>query len=119
MSDIIGYVKEIVSQYSQRAENTALGSSRTAAAKCPKCGRNVVEFPKSFSCESGKDGCGFVVWKTVAGKTITSAQAKKLIEKGKTDVIKGFTSKAGKPFEAYLVLTDDHKVQFEFPNKRK
>lgn len=119
MSDIEEYVRKTVAEYSSKAENAALNSNRPTIAVCPKCGKNVVEFPKSYSCESGKDGCGFVVWKTIAGKTITAAQAKKLIEKGKTDLIKGFTSKAGMPFDAYLYIDKDNdKIGFEFPKRK-
>ncbi len=119
MNDIEEYVKKTVADYSSKSENAALNRSRTVIAVCPKCGKNVVEFPKSYSCESGKGGCGFVVWKTISGKNISAAQAKKLIEKGKSDLIKGFTSKAGKPFDAYLYLPKDYsKVGFEFPNRK-
>lgn len=118
MSDIEEYVRKTVAEYSSKAENAALNSSRTVIGVCPKCGKNVVEFPKSYSCESGKDGCGFVVWKNIAGKSITAAQAKKLIEKGKTDLIKGFTSKSGKPFDAYLYIDKDKKIGFEFPKRK-
>ena len=86
--------------------------------KCPKCGKPVREYPKSFSCTSGKDGCGFVIWKTMSGKAITAAQAKKLLEKGKTDLIKGFTSKAGKAFSAYVILKPDFTTGFEFPTRK-
>ena len=85
---------------------------------CPKCGKKVVEYPKSFSCESGKGGCGFVIWKTTASKAISKAQAVKLLTKGKTDLIKGFTSKAGKPFDANLVLKEDKTVGFDFPPRK-
>lgn len=118
MNDIEEYVRRTVSEYSSKAENAALNSNRAAVAVCPKCGKSVVEFPKSYSCESGKDGCGFVVWKTIAGKTITAAQAKKLIEKGKTDLIKGFKSKTGKSFDAYLLLDESGKIAFEFPKRK-
>ena len=48
-------------------------------AQCPKCGKKVFEYSKSYSCESGKDGCGFVIWKTVAGKSVSLAQAEKIL----------------------------------------
>lgn len=118
MSDIEDYVRKTVADYSEKAENAALNKSRPVIAVCPKCGKNVFEYPKSFSCESGKDGCGFVVWKTIAGKTITAAQVKKLVEKGKTDLIKGFKSKTGKSFDAYLLLDEGGKTAFEFPNRK-
>ena len=88
------------------------------AMLCPKCGKKVFAYPKSYSCESGKDGCGFVIWKTVAGKEISQAQAEKLLTKGKSDIIKGFTSKAGKKFDARLKLNSStFAVEFEFENK--
>lgn len=116
MNDIENYVKQLTSEYGSVAENSVLNSgNRQAIGKCPVCGKNVIELPKSFSCESGKNGCGFVVWKTISGKGITKTQAKKLMENGKTDLIKGFTSKAGKLFDAYLVLDKStFRTSFEF-----
>ena len=122
MNDINGYVSELVKKYGFVDENSKFASvnrEREIIGVCPKCGKNVVEFPKSYSCESGKDGCGFVIWKFVSEKSVSAAQAKKLLEKRKTDLLKGFTSrKTGKPFDAYLVLKDDNTVGFEFPSRK-
>ena len=76
-------------------------------------------YPKSYSCESGKGGCGFTIWKSIAQKSITEAQVKKLLATGRSSLIKGFVSKAGKNFDAYLILKDDHQVGFEFPRGEK
>ena len=66
--------------------------------------------------------CDFVVWKKMgskdAPKTITETQVKKLLSKGKTDLIKGFTGNSGKTFDAYLVLRPDKTVGFEFPPRK-
>jgi DNA topoisomerase-3 len=79
---------------------------------CPKCGDgDVAENSKAYSCFLR---CGFVIWKSTASKTITPAQAKQLLEKGRTDKIKGFKNKAGKSFDAALVLSKDYKVEFDF-----
>ena len=87
--------------------------------KCPLCGKAVISYPKTYSCEDSKNGCTFVIWKTVSGLTIPEAQAKKLLTKGKTDLLTGFTSKAGKKFDAYLVLKGEQKqVEFEFPPRK-
>ena len=87
--------------------------------KCPLCGKAVISYPKTYSCEDSKNGCTFVIWKTVSGLTIPEAQAKKLLTKGKTDLLTGFTSKAGKKFDAYLVLKGEQKqVGFEFPERK-
>lgn len=91
-------------------------SERVSVGKCPKCGKNVYEYPKSFSCED-RD-CGFVIWKSINGKTISEAQAKKLIETGKTDLIKGFKKRNSEDkFDAFLVIKLDYSVGFEFQKK--
>lgn len=122
MDEIDGYVKELVNKYGSIDENSKFASAsreRESVGACPICGKNVVEFPKSFSCESGKGGCGFVIWKSISEKTISTSQAKKLLEKRKTDLLKGFTSKkTGKAFDAYLVLKEDNTVGFEFPPRK-
>lgn len=89
---------------------------RKAIAKCPKCGKNIYEYPKSFSCED-RD-CGFVVWKSINDKTIPEAQVKKLIETGKTDLIKGFKKRnSDDKFDAFLVIKLDYSVGFELLKK--
>ena len=122
MDEIERYLGELVKKYGSVDENSKFASAdreREVIGVCPKCGKNVVEFPKSYSCESGKNGCGFVIWKSVSEKSVSTAQAKKLLEKRKTDLLKGFTSrKTGKPFDAYLVLKDDNTVGFEFPPRK-
>jgi hypothetical protein len=44
-----------------------------------KCGKEVLTTAKAYSCCGGKDGCGFIIWKSIAGKIISAAQTKKLI----------------------------------------
>ncbi len=90
---------------------------RETLGKCPLCSNDVVEFPKSYSCHGYQAGCKFVIWKEIAGKKISIAQAKTLLLKKKTREIKGFKSKTGKEFAAILTLGQDGKVNFEFQNK--
>ncbi len=82
---------------------------------CPKCGSPVVETKKAYGCSAWKEkGCKFAIWKTVAGKRISEPQAKELLAKGETKQLKGFKSKAGKPFDAALKLDEEYKVKFDF-----
>jgi DNA topoisomerase-3 len=75
----------------------------------------VVETKKSYGCSAWKDkGCKFAIWKTIAGKRISEAQAKQLLKDGRTAQLKGFKSKAGKPFSAALALDSEHRVRLEF-----
>lgn len=82
---------------------------------CPCCKQRVIERPNSYSCEAGQT-CGFVIWKKLMGKDLTEAQVKKLLQTGKSDIIKGFTSKTGKIFDAQIVLQNG-EVRFEFPSR--
>ena len=81
---------------------------------CPICGAEIKDFPKSYSCSRWKEGCAFTIWKVVAKKKLSESQVKKLMTQKKTDLIKGFKSKAGKPFDAFLTMNKEGKVEFEF-----
>lgn len=47
-------------------------------------------------------------------KELGREQAVQLVEKGKTDLIHGFISKKGRPFDAFLVRSDG-RIRWEFP----
>ncbi|MDP4126084.1 MAG: DNA topoisomerase 3 [Bacillota bacterium] len=84
---------------------------------CPRCGGEVIEGQKGFGCDHWREGCSFVLWKTpICGKVLTRNQVKSLLKKGRTPLIKGFKSKSGKTFEAYLICEDlaEAKLKFEF-----
>ena len=53
----------------------------------------------------------------ICGKKINDGQILKLIEQGKTSLIKGFKKKDGsKEFDAYLAVDKNQKkIKFEFP----
>lgn len=70
---------------------------------------------KCFKKENKKDS--FIIFKEMSGKKISKAKVKQLLKEGKTSLIKGFTSKKGKKFNAYLVLADG-KVEMDFDNKK-
>jgi DNA topoisomerase-3 len=75
--------------------------------RCPRCGGQVIEGKKGYGCanwrqEDGK--CSFVIWKVIAGKTLSRKAVTDLLKKGETGVLRGFTSKSGKKFPAKLRL---------------
>ena len=88
--------------------------------KCPKCGRAMKEGKKNYYCSgyNQEPACNFSIWSTIAEKKITDAMIKDLLACRKTRLIKGFKSKEGKNFDAYLALNEEHKVVFKFPKKR-
>ncbi|WP_058557197.1 type IA DNA topoisomerase [Thiohalocapsa sp. ML1] len=89
--------------------------SATALGTCPVCGQGeIVESARAYGCSRWRDGCGFTVWKTIAGHAVTEQALAQLVTQGHTGVIDGFRSKAGKPFAARLRLDDSGKVGFDF-----
>lgn len=94
-------------------ENNPFRFSRLpVVGKCPNCGKNVYEFQKSYSCEDSRGSCGFFFMKEKFGKEITPTQAKRILEKGSSIVLKGFTAQDGSTYSGKLVLVDG-KVRVE------
>lgn len=50
---------------------------------------------------------------------ISEDNIRDLISSGRTPILKGLTSKAGKKFNARLVLKDDYTTTFEFEQNKK
>ncbi len=89
-----------------------IGMAGDVLGKCPLCDGEVVRGTYGYGCRDYKN-CTFRIPLEIAKRPISFAQAKMLIEEGKTCVIEGFVSKAGKPFSAALVYKDG-KVGFDF-----
>jgi DNA topoisomerase-3 len=89
------------------------------ACICPKCKTAPIRFyPKVAKCSD--QNCGLVVFRTISEKELSDKQVLELLTKGKTTVINGFKSKAGKVFSAVLKFDENYRVTFEFPeNKQK
>ena len=90
--------------------------------KCPKCGARVFDAGMNYMCEkaTGPDKtCKFRTGKIILQQTMEPAQIVKLLNEGKTDLLKGFVSKkTNRKFEAFLVLKDGGTA-FEFPPREK
>lgn len=86
--------------------------------KCPKCGHEMRFGEKSAWCNTEKGGCGFTVWRNVAGKKLSDDTLRSLITKGGTGMVSGFVGKSGNRFDARLKLETDGKVVFEFDKKK-
>ena len=88
-------------------------AKKPAPATCPLCSHPMVERDTAYCCSAWRAGCRFEIHKTIAGKKISKSMARSLLTKGKTRVLKGFTSKSDKPFDARLKL-EEGRVRFEF-----
>jgi DNA topoisomerase III len=123
IDDIAEFTRATVEKIAE-LDKEKLRPERVELGLCPRCGAETGEIirenSKAYGCTSWKSreetGCGFVIWKRVAGRTITPELARQLLEEGRTkEVISGFKSRAGKPFRARLVLNGEGKVEFDFP----
>jgi DNA topoisomerase-3 len=122
MSDINRFTTELVEEVRgmEGERLTAPSRSREPLGACPRCGAPVVETKKGYGCSAWKKtGCDFVIWKQVSGKRLSENQARQLLTKGRTGQMKGFKSKAGKPYSAALRLDAEHRVKLEFANSNK
>jgi DNA topoisomerase III len=93
-------------------------STQQTLGPCPKCGGKVFEAGAAYVCEKSqadKRPCKFKINKVILQQPIDRAQAEKLLANNRTDLLKNFISKAGRPFPAFLVMDDMGKVTFEFP----
>ena len=85
--------------------------------RCPKCGQQSVGiYAKVAKCRH--ETCGFHVFRDVCGIHLSEDHIRDLISSGRTPILKGLTSKAGKKFNARLVLGEDYTTSFEFENKK-
>jgi DNA topoisomerase-3 len=82
---------------------------------CPLCKQGaIIENTKAYGCDRWRDGCGFTIWKTIAGHRLSKHEVEQLIKQGATDQIDGFSSKAGAPFSARLRLDDRGRAVLDF-----
>jgi DNA topoisomerase-3 len=119
MSDIAKFATSTVAELDKLKD---VKIERANLGPCPVCGRDVIENRKGYSCWSKDDpGCGFVIWKKKAGKSLPVSVAKELIESlresrergedpgvGRTaKQVTGFRGRSGRTFRAKLKLEQD------------
>ena len=88
--------------------------------KCPVCGSDMEITSFGYSCVKHREdpeSCYFYIGK-IAGKSLSVDDLTDLLQKGETEVLKGFTAKNKKKFSAALLLKtgeDGRKtVEFDF-----
>lgn len=86
--------------------------------KCPVCGSDIEITPFGYSCvkhRNDPESCYFSIGK-IAGKSLGVDDLTDLLQKGETEVLKGFTAKNKKKFSAALCLKtgEDGKKTVEF-----
>ena len=111
--------KEIADVFGKKGDSkieddTDTGFYGDIIGKCPVCGRDVIRGKFSYGCMGYKEGCTFKIGLSICKRPISVSNAKLLIENGKSSKIKGFTSKKGTLFDAFLKIDENKKVVFDF-----
>lgn len=124
LDDIGTMLKTLIETYEPvSGADVLFPSRRQAVGKCPRCGKNVVEWEKGYSCEDRT--CGFSLWKnsfffTAKRIPFTPELAAALLRDGRASLHGCYSEKTGKTYDADAVLTDDGKkagFRIEFPKK--
>jgi DNA topoisomerase-3 len=97
-------------------------SSAEKLGTCPKCSSTVYDQPMAYVCEKAvgaAKSCDFRSGKVILQQEVSKAEMQKLLETGKTSLLKGFVSNRTKrKFSAFLVRGKDGKVGFEFEERK-
>lgn len=111
MTEITHMVRELVDTYEMAQDGQVLfDQPKEAIGVCPRCGGQVLDTPKAFSCET-KD-CGFVLWKnsrffTAKRKQLTKQVAAALLKEGRVKLKGCYSEKHGTTYDTTVVLEDD------------
>ena len=104
----------------ETAEPVDFSDQETLGA-CPKCSARVFEHGMAYVCEKSvgpEKSCDFRSGKIILQQPIEREQMHKLLDTGRTELLKGFvSSRTKRKFSAFLVRGDDGKVGFEFEKK--
>jgi DNA topoisomerase III len=116
MGDIVKFTQDTVGELDTKLKDVRI--PRANLGPCPVCGRDINENRKGYSCWSREDpGCGFVIWKSKAGKQLPVSVASELVKTGRTEkAVAGFKGRSGRSFRARLALaqSEDGKWRVEF-----
>lgn len=110
-------IEEYAIQITRELLSTQVEVKEAEGVECPKCKSKTIHFyPKVVKCTN--EGCGLIVFRNKCDKQLTDKQITDLLVKKKTGVIKGFKSKAGKSFDATLVLDNQFNIGFQFADNK-
>ena len=106
MGEVRTLTRRIVSAAQDCGEVESIaGDYAVLESKCPACGGEVRESHRRFACRA----CEFFIWKAVAGREFSTAEAEILMAGKKTALLEGFRNKMGREFSAEMILKKDDK----------
>ena len=109
MADIENMVSELIHTYHEVSDEQKkmFAQEQAALGVCPNCGGQVVKGKFGAYCLKK---CGMNVSR-VMGAALTDAQVKDMLA-GKKILLKGLKSKAGKPYDAYIIPSGTEEYHY-------
>lgn len=115
-------IEVYATQITDELLNASLSLPKQETVHCPKCGLPINFYLKVAKCSGNNaasgatPNCDLMLFSFLAGKTLSNDVLQLLLQGKQTATIKGFKSKAGKHFDAALVLDEEYKIKFVFDN---
>lgn len=117
-ADAVGFhqsMEKYTASIAQELLSIKLASEIQPELSCPKCNaQRLLIRDKIVKCP--EETCNWLQFRNVCGMQLSISEIENLLNKGKTSLIKGFKSKAGKKFDAYIILKENGESSFEFEN---
>ena len=116
MADIENMVSELIHTYHEVSDEQKkmFAQEQAALGVCPNCGGQVVKGKFGAYCVKK---CGMNVSR-VMGAALTDAQVKDMLA-GKKILLKGLKSKAGKPYDAYIIPSGTEEYHYTKDGEEK
>ncbi len=96
-----------------KTRSTQSSKAPITQSKCPKCNNGtLIKGKTAFGCSQWKSGCKFMLPFQIYGKKISENQLRRLIVKGCTTNLKGFTINGSKA-DGLVRFGEDHAIVFE------
>jgi DNA topoisomerase-3 len=105
-----------------RDDSNSPSAAHPPIGSCHHCGGAVYEQAMRYVCVNAtreEPSCTFILKKLWCGRDVTRHEAAQVVTAGRTELLEGFRSRKGRPFEAMIAVSLDGKAVFEFPARRK
>lgn len=98
-----GNVNSAATKTKANSQQLSVNSSDKGLGYCPICRTgHVVRGKTAFGCARFREGCTFRLPAEIHGKKLSDPQAKALLAKGRTPIMKGFIGVEGQKFDAAI-----------------
>lgn len=116
-SDFHQSMQSYASSVTQELLTIHMANENQPNLTCPKCkAQKLLIRDKVVKCQD--EACGWLQFRNICGVQLSVGEITNLVNKGKTSLIKGLKSKAGKIFNAYIVMKENGDTTFEFEKSK-